>query len=135
VPRVHEIQSEDGERNFVLIEDILQAFAKDIYPDFDVTSSGVFRITRDSGIAIDERAEDLVEHFENLLKKRRRGRVIRLEINKDIDAFLKDFLVSRFDCIDETIEDGAEVLGLRDMAELVLRRVLMKRLICAGPEI
>ena len=119
VPRVHEIQSEDGERNFVLIEDILQAFAKDIYPDFDVTSSGVFRITRDSGIAIDERAEDLVEHFENLLKKRRRGRVIRLEINKDIDAFLKDFLVSRFDCIDETIEDGAEVLGLRDMAELV----------------
>lgn len=72
VPRVIEITSNGKARNFVFIEDVLQVFAKDIYPDFDITSSGVFRITRDSGIAVDERAEDLVRHFENLLKERRR---------------------------------------------------------------
>jgi len=61
VPRIIEINSSKSARNFVFIEDVLQAFAKDIYPDFDVTASGIFRITRDSGIAVDERAEDLVE--------------------------------------------------------------------------
>ena len=119
VPRVIEIKSSGKTRNFVLIEDVLQAYAADIYPDFDVTSSGVFRITRDSGIAIDERAEDLVRHFESLLRKRRRGRVIRLEINKKMNPALRDFLISSFDCFDETIEERAEILGLSDMSELV----------------
>ena len=119
VPRIIEIKSSGKARNFVFVEDVLQAFAPEIYPDFDVTTSGVFRITRDSGIAVDERAEDLVRHFETLLKKRRRGRVIRLEIDKDMQPDLREFLVSRFDCRDETIEEGADILGLRDVAEFV----------------
>jgi len=57
VPRMIEIQSSGKSRNFVSIEDVLQAFASDIYLDFDVTASAVFRITRDSGIAIDEGAD------------------------------------------------------------------------------
>lgn len=119
VPRVIEIDSAGKTRNFVLVEDVLRSFAADIYPDFDVTASGVFRITRDSGIAIDERAEDLVRHFENLLKERRRGQVIRLEINKKMNPALREFLVGSFDCFDETIEEGADMLGLSDMSELV----------------
>ena len=119
VPRVIEIQSGGKGRSFVLIEDVLRSFVQDIYPDFDVTGSGVFRITRDSGMTVDERAEDLVLHFETLLRKRRRGRVIRLEINKKMKPDLRDFLVSRFDCADETIEEAADILGLADMAQLV----------------
>ena len=119
VPRVINIQSDSKTRNIVLIEDVLRSFSDDIYPDFDVTESGVFRITRDSGIAIDERAEDLVQHFENLLRKRRRGKVIRLEINNKMKPALRDFLVSSFDCADETIEEAADMLGLCDLSELV----------------
>jgi polyphosphate kinase len=119
VPRLIEIKAGGKGHNFVLIEDVLRTFAPDIYPDFDVQESGVFRITRDSGIAVDERAEDLVRHFENLLRKRRRGRVIRLEINKKMKPALRDFLINSFDCADETVEEAADVLGLRDMSELV----------------
>ena len=32
---------------------------------------------------------------------------------------LRDFLISSFDCADETIEHAADVLGLRDISELV----------------
>ncbi|MEP3655496.1 MAG: RNA degradosome polyphosphate kinase [Litorimonas sp.] len=119
VPRVIEIEPGGKTRNFVLVEDALRTFAPSIYPDFDVTDSGVFRITRDSGIAIDERAEDLVRHFESLLRKRRRGRVIRLEIDKKMKPTLREFLVSSFDCDKEMIEEGADILGLRDMSQLV----------------
>ncbi len=119
VPRVIEIEPGGKIRNFVLVEDALRTFAPSIYPDFDVMESGVFRITRDSGIAIDERAEDLVQHFESLLRKRRRGRVIRLEIDRKMKPALREFLVSSFDCDDDMIEEGADVLGLRDMSQLV----------------
>jgi len=119
VPRVIEIESSGKGHHFVLIEDVLQSFASSIYPDFAITACGVFRITRDSGIAIDERAEDLVQHFESLLRERRRGRVIRLEINKSMQPELREFLISRFNCLDETIEERADILGLCDMSEFV----------------
>ena len=119
VPRVIEVKPDGKDRNFVLVEDMLRNFAPDIYRDFVVTDSGVFRITRDSGMTIDERAEDLVQHFQSLLRKRRRGRVIRLEINKKMKPALREFLITSFDCVDETIEEAADVLGLRDISQLV----------------
>jgi len=119
VPRFIEIKGSGKSRNFVMIEDVLSAFSSSIYPDFKISAFGAFRITRDSGIAIDERAEDLVRHFESLLRQRRRGRVIRLEINRKMEPELRDFLVSSFDCADETIEDRATILGLSDVSDLV----------------
>lgn len=107
------------ERKFVLIEDVLEHFAPALFPDFTVTGQGVFRITRDSDIAVDEEAEDLVLHFEFLLKKRRRGRVIRLEVNADIGADLKDFLIESFECWDEDIHETHTLLGMADLSQLI----------------
>ena len=107
------------QRDVVLIEDVLEHFASALFPDFSVTGQGVFRITRDSDIAVDEEAEDLVRHFEFLIKKRRRGRVIRLEINADIESSLKDFLIESFECWDEDIQENEMILGMADLAELV----------------
>jgi len=106
-------------RDFVTIEDVLENFAPALFPDAVVTGDGVFRITRDSDIAVDEEAEDLVRHFEFLLKKRRRGRVIRLELNQDISADLKSFLIESFECWDEDIHQGDTLLGMTDLSQLV----------------
>lgn len=119
VPRFIKIDNDNKAHNFVLIEDVLQTLAPTIYPDFEITCSGTFRITRDSGIAVDERAEDLVQHFETLLRQRRRGRVIRLETNRKMEPKLQEFLISSFDCVEETLSNGTDTLGLRDMSELV----------------
>jgi len=69
--------------------------------------------------SVDEEAEDLVRHFEFLLKKRRRGRVIRLELNQDISADLKSFLIESFECWDEDIHQGDTLLGMTDLSQLV----------------
>jgi len=106
-------------RDFVMIEDVLEHFAPSLFPDFSVTEQGVFRITRDSDIAVDERAEDLVQHFEFLLKKRRRGRVIRLEMNAGISEELKEFLVESFECWDEDVQECSSILGMSDLSQLV----------------
>ena len=107
------------QRDYVMIEDVLEHFSSALFPDFVVTGQGVFRITRDSDIAVDEEAEDLVRHFEFLIKKRRRGRVIRLEMNADIGPDLREFLVESFECWDEDIHETEMMLGMADLSQLV----------------
>jgi polyphosphate kinase len=107
--------------SYVLIEDVLETFASDLFPDFKIQSSGLFRITRDSDIAVDEEAEDLVRHFEFLLKKRRRGRVIRLETGTGIARDLRSFLIDSFECWDEDIQDENNMLGLSDVSEIITK--------------
>ena len=103
----------------MLIEDVLTHFAPQLFADFELLETGLFRITRDSDIAIDEEAEDLVRHFEFLLKKRRRGRVIRLELNAGISNDMREFLIEGFECWDETIQDGSNFLGMTDLSGLL----------------
>ncbi|MEL7231515.1 MAG: RNA degradosome polyphosphate kinase, partial [Pseudomonadota bacterium] len=111
VPRFVQLSAGSKKREYIAIEDVIAHFLPDLFPDFSIHQHGFFRITRDSDIAIDEEAEDLVRHFEFLLKERRRGRVIRLEINAGIDAELRDFLVESFECWEEDIQE-AEMLGM-----------------------
>jgi len=119
VPRFVTLTAKSKRQDYVAIEDILEQFAPELFPDFTVTGQGNFRVTRDSDIAVDEDAEDLVLHFEFLLKKRRRGRVIRLELDQDMSADLKNFLIESFECWDEDIQESKTILGMRDLSGLV----------------
>ena len=107
------------QQTYVLLEDALKFFAADLFPSFTVEDFGMFRITRDSQIAIDEEAEDLVRHFEFLLKKRRRGRVIRLAMDAQAPAHLKNFLIESFEAWDEEIMEIDGLLGLGDLSQLI----------------
>jgi len=119
VPRFICLKETNKRRDYVLIEDVLAFFAPKLFADFDLLETGLFRITRDSDIAVDEEAEDLVRHFEFLLKKRRRGRVIRLELNAGISAAMREFLIDSFECWDETIQDVSSFLGMTDLSDLL----------------
>ena len=111
-----------GGADYVMIEDVLAHYAPALFPDFDLIDCGEFRITRDSDIAVDEEAEDLVRHFEFLLKKRRRGRVIRLEITHELSANLKDFLIESFECWDEAVMESKTVIGMTDLSQIINAR-------------
>ncbi len=118
-PRFIHIKAGKKKDVYVRVEDAIAHYAQDLLPEFDVMDCGYFRITRDSDIAVDEDAEDLVEHFEFLLKKRRRGRVIRLEMNADITPDLEDFLIEGFECWNEDIQKSHSMLGMEALSELI----------------
>lgn len=118
LPRFLQLSAGAKKRDYVLIEDVIGHFLPDLFQDSDINSQGLFRITRDSDIAIDDEAEDLVRHFEFLLKERRRGRVIRLELNEGIDADLRQFLIESFECWDEDIQE-TKFLGMVDLKGLI----------------
>ena len=80
---------------------------------------GYFRVLRDSDIELEEEAEDLVRLYETLLKRRRRGHVIRLSLDAEMPATLRDFLVDEIDVESEDVFALDGILGLADAKEMI----------------
>ncbi|PXA97324.1 RNA degradosome polyphosphate kinase [Nostoc sp. 3335mG] len=104
---------------YVTIETLLKRFSHLLFPGYDVFGSAAFRVLRDSDIEIEEEAEDLVLTFRSAIKRRRRGRVIRLEMEEGIDGALEDVLLEELGGSEALLTETGGFLGVGDLAMLV----------------
>ena len=95
-------------------------FISRLFPGFIARSQGAFRVLRDSDIEVQEEAEDLVALYETALKRRRRGDVIRLEIDGQMPSRLQRFVVQELDIRDDGVFIKEGMLGLADTAQLIV---------------
>lgn len=112
-------RSTPGRKRFVTLESLLTLFIDHLFPGCDVLERGVFRLIRDSDIEIEEEAEDLVMEFEEALKQRRLGSVVRIKIEASMPDDLRSFITGQLEAAPEDIVVVDGMLGLAQLAELI----------------
>lgn len=93
---------------YILIEDILLAYADHVFEMYDVLEKTVLCVTRNADIQVDDETfgvegGDFRKKMEKLLRQRRRMAVVRVEINRPISNHFKEHFRSRFEVSDAQI--------------------------------
>ncbi len=104
---------------YIAIETVIRHFSDLIFPGFTVLGSGAFRIIRDSDIEIEEEAEDLVRYFRSAIKRRRRGRVIRLKVDAGLPEALAALVRRELGGPATMVSETDGFLGIGDLQMLV----------------
>ncbi len=108
-----------GTNRFVSLEQTIVAFSRLLFPGFQVVGQGSFRVIRDSDIEVEEEAEDLVRLYESALKLRRRGSIIRLEIEAGMPPALRAFVTGDVDVLASGVVYIDGMLGLDELSRIV----------------
>src|SRR3954470_488714 len=81
LPRLMEV----GQRTYVLLEQVIAANLDALFPGMEIVEHHLFRVTRNADLSIEEEeAPDLLMAIEEELRKRRFGKVVRLEIERSM---------------------------------------------------
>lgn len=117
LPRYVRVPGEEA--IYVSIASLITRFADHVFPGFKIKGDGLFRVLRDSDIEIEEEAEDLVRTFRSAIQRRRRGKVIQLEIEDNFDPVAEQLLLEQLGVNDAQVIKTDGVIGIDGLAEIV----------------
>jgi len=117
LPRFVRLPGDNG--RYIALEDLIRRKTDYLFPKYEVLRGGAFRIIRDSDIEIEEEAEDLVRFFRTAIKRRRRGKVVRLELEPGMPDSLIDEVQDGLNAHNAITSETRGFLGMTDLLQLV----------------
>jgi len=117
LPRFVRIPGPTG--RYIALETLIRRKTEYLFPKYEVVRGGAFRIIRDSDIEVEEEAEDLVLYFRTAIKRRRRGRVVRLELEPGMPESVVKVVKDGLDAVNAITSETRGFLGMADLSQLV----------------
>jgi len=105
---------------FAFLEDIIKANVQALFPDTVVEGAYLFRVVRDSDLAIedDEDADDLLETIDRSLRQLRRGAVALLHVEEHMPDRILNILVDNFETTPDVVLRTTDRLGFGEWMQL-----------------
>ncbi len=110
----------DGKYRRALIEDVILEFVGSLFPGYGLRGHCIFRPLRDSDLAVEEEAIDLVHEFETALKRRRRGEVIQLTVSSGGPDRLREMVFEALSMDESDVIEVKGLVGISDLRGLIL---------------
>lgn len=117
LPRFIAVPNEK-KQSFILLEEVIIAYLPKLLETHEVKAVSLFRITRNADLSINEEAEDLLQEIQKSIKKRKRGRPVRLEIHTKCDEETRRFLIGALDVREADVYPCAGPLDLTAWSKL-----------------
>ena len=112
LPRLWEV----GTRTYILLEQIIASNLDILFPGMEVLEHHLFRVTRNADLSIEEdEADDLLLAIEEELRKRRFGKVVRLEVERSMPPATRALLQQGLGL---EAADVYEIAGMLDLTAL-----------------
>ncbi len=118
--RVIRLPSERHQLDFILLDEVIREFLPKFFRGFEILHTTAFRLMRDSELSVDEEfAEHLLKAIEEELRKRPRGKVVCLELERACDKQLKQMICEGLDFSEEDVITIKGDLDLSFLFELI----------------
>ena len=117
LPRFIRIPGSTG--RYIALETLIRRKTDYLFPKYQLLRGGAFRVIRDSDIEVEEEAEDLVRYFRTAIKRRRRGRVVRLELEPGMPESLVNVVQEGLGAQNAITSETRGFLGMTDLSQLV----------------
>ena len=98
--RVIFLPSENNEVSYMLVEDMISAFADSAFPGYKSEEKAIMRLTRSADISLDDDFDlelDARQNMSELIKQRKRLSPVRLQISKQLSDTVVNELCSRLE--------------------------------------
>jgi polyphosphate kinase len=118
LPRFIKIECVKDALKMIPLEEMLMLFSNKIFDGYDFLGGGLFRVIRDSDVEFQEEAEDLVLSFQKQLRTRRRGKVVRLKIDKNCPKIIKKIIIDSLEVNPEGIVEIDGIIGISSLIEI-----------------
>jgi polyphosphate kinase len=107
-----------GSVRFVALETMIYLNWDALSPNHAVVGSGIFQISRDNDLALEERKGDLLKMIESGLERRHRANGIRLKVNNGMPENVRNFVAGQIGILSDE-----EINRLKEKKVFLIRNI------------